>query len=377
MANLEAPIVIDNGTGTIKCGFAGEENRGPKKFPNYVGRPKHHKVMTGGFQDDVLVGYKAMEHKGILKLNRPMSHGMVVDWDDMEKVWDYTFKILKVDNANKHPVLLTESPGNPPQNRGKAAEIFFEKLNTPAFYVQIQALLSLYATGRTTGVVLDSGDGVTSAVPIYEGFALTHAIERSHVAGRDVTEHLSLLLRKAGNNFVSTSEMDVVKNIKEKTCYVVYNIEKTESDAMDDIEPDVPYTLPDGTTIDVGAEQYRAPEVLFNPSIIGREDIGIHQVLVNALLKSDRDLRRKLSPNIRLVGGSTMFNGLGDRLVSEVRKLLLSDTKIKITALRRSRTIAAWIGGCILANLSIFKKMWITKEEWNESGLHVIYQKTH
>merc|ERR1712113_1050942 len=127
----------------------------------------------------------------------------------------------------------------------------------------------------------------------------------------------------------------------------------------------------------MSSEQYRAPEVLFNPSIIGKEDIGIHQVLVNALLKSDRELRRKLSPNIRLVGGSTMFNGLGDRLVSEVRKLLLSDTKIKITALRRSRTIAAWIGGSILASLSIFKKMWITAQEWNEHGNQVIFKKTY
>lgn len=375
---MKSTVVIDNGTGTIKCGLAGDEGKNPKKFSNFVGRPKHHKVMAGGFSNNFLVGKKAMEHRGILQLNRPMRHGSIVDWDDMQRIWEYTFKLLEVEDVTEHPVLLTEAPLNPPEMRGKTAEIFFEKFSSPAIYIQIQALLSLYATGRTTGVVLDSGEGVTSAVPIYEGFALTHAIERSNIAGQDVTEYLRLLLRKAGNNFVSSAELETVKNIKEKTCYVVYNIEKRENDAKEDIEPDVPYTLPDGTSIEIEAEQYRAPEVLFNPTIIGKEDIGIHQVLVNALLKSDREMRRKLSPNIRLVGGSTLFNGLGDRLVSEVRRLLLSaDTKIKITALKRSRTIASWIGGCILANLSMFKKMLITKQEWNENGMQVVYKKTY
>jgi len=372
---MKPTLVIDNGTGVIKCGLAGDDRKGPKKFPNIVGRPKHYKVMAGGFQGDVLVGQEAMEHRGILKLDRPMSYGAITNWEDMERVWRYTYKILNIENPSEHPVLLTEAPLNPPKNRGLAAEVFFENFNSPSMYVQMQALLSLYATGRTTGVVLDSGDGVTSAVPIYEGFALTHAIERSNIAGRDVTEYLRLLLRQNGNNFVSTSELEVVNSIKEKTCYVVYNIEKTELDA--DIEPDVPYTLPDGTCIDVGAEQYRAPEVLFNPTILGKEDLGIHQVLVNSLLKADRDIRRKLSPNIRLVGGSTLFNGLGDRLVSEVRKILLGDTKIKITALRRSRKIAAFTGGCILANLSMFQKMLITRKEWNEGGMQVIYKKTY
>jgi len=380
MEDTNATLVIDNGSGFIKCGFAGDEVSGANSimtFPNFVGRTKHYKVMAGGFSQNILVGMKAKKHRGVLKLNYPVSHGTITDWDDMERVWDYTYRLLKVEDPHEHPVLITEAPLNPPRNRGRVAEIFFEKFNCPAFYTQITALLSLYATGRTTGVVLDSGDGVTSAVPVFEGFALTHAIERSNIAGRDVTEYLQLLLRKAGNNFVSSAELEVVRLIKEKICYVVYNIEKTEYDTKEDIEPDVPYTLPDGTPIEVGTEQYRAPEVLFNPSIIGSEEIGIHQVLVNALLKSDKMLRRKLSPNIRLVGGSTMFGGLGDRLVAEAKKLLYPDQKIKMTALRRTRTTASCTGGTILANLSMFKKMWISRKEWNEGGMQVVYKKTY
>jgi len=376
---MKPALVIDNGTGMIKAGFGDEEHgrNQPTVFPNFVGRPKHYRVMPGGFTSNTLVGNDAMNHRGILKLNRPMSHGIITDWDDMERVWKYTYKLLKVKNRAEHPVLLTEAPKNPPANRGHAAEIFFERLSCPALYVQIASLLSLYATGRTNGLVLDSGDGVTSAVPIYEGFALTHAIERSNVAGRDITEYLIRLLRKAGNKFVSSAEQEVVDRIKIKTCYVVYNVEKTENETVED-EPEVPFTLPDGTSIEVGTEQYRAPEVLFNPSIIGKEELGIHQVLVNALLKSDKKLRRKLSPNIRLNGGSTMFSGLGDRLVSEVRRLLFRDnTKIKIQAFRQKRKIAAWIGGSILASLSMFQKMLIKRQEWDESGMQVVYRKTY
>jgi len=118
---------------------------------------------------------------------------------------------------DQHPVLLTEAPLNPKTNRGKAAEIFFETFNVPALYVQLNAILSLYASGRTTGVVLDSGDGVTSAVPVYEGFTLPNSITRIDVGGRDVTQYLSTLLRKnSGVQLTTSAEMEVVKDIKEK-----------------------------------------------------------------------------------------------------------------------------------------------------------------
>lgn len=370
------PIVIDNGSGAIKAGFAGGEQP-DVTFPSFVGRPRHAKVMSGGLDEDFFVGNKAITHRGVLKLNYPISHGIIQnsqDWSDMQKLWEYTLEELGVQNSEQHPVLLTEAPNNPRSNRAKAAEIFFETFNVPALYVQIQAILSLYASGRTTGVVLDSGDGVTCAVPVYEGFALPHAIQRSDVAGRDVTEYLQLLLQKGGHNLHTSAELEIVKDIKEKICYVSFNIEKAEADAWDDLEPDVPYPLPDGNMIKIRSEKFKAPEVLFNPSIIGQEYGGMHLCLYNAIAKSDMDLRKHFFSTILLAGGSTLFQGLGERLLSELRKLSPRDTKIKIFA-PRTRITSTWVGGSILSSLGQFKKLWVTRSEWEEQGKRAIHEK--
>lgn len=376
MANeLNQPVVIDNGSGLMKAGFAGAEQ--PKLiFPAFVGRPKHHRAMAGASDRDFFVGDKARELRGILKLNYPTRHGITYDWKDQQSLWQYAYDGLNV-MKEEHPVLLTEAPLNPRSNRAKAAEIFFEAFNVPAFYVQMQAILSLYASGRTTGAVLDVGDGVTHAVPVYEGFAMTHSIERADVAGRDVTEYLQVLLRKSGYVFHTSSEMDIVRDIKEKVCHVAYNIEKAEKDEIEEMETEIdrPHKLPDGTQISIGAEKFRAPEVLFNPSLIGLEYGGVHQCLSNAISKSDLDIRRRLYSEIVLSGGSTLFNGFGDRLLFEVRKLAPRDTKIRIFA-PQERILSTWVGGSILASLATFKKMWVTKKEFEESGKNIIFRKT-
>ena len=165
------PVVIDNGSGLIKTGFAGG-NVPRATFRSCVGRLKHSRAMPGGvFQGlDYCIGAKAEEHRGALTLTYPMEHGVVHDWNDMEKLWQYVYSKDNLSvNSEDHAVLLTEAPLNPYSNREKSAELFFENFNVPALYLAIQAILSLYASGRTTGVVLDCGDGVTHAVPVYEG----------------------------------------------------------------------------------------------------------------------------------------------------------------------------------------------------------------
>ena len=176
---VNQPVVIDNGSGVIKAGFAGDQI--PKcHFPNYIGRPKHSRVMAGALEGDLFVGPKAQEHRGLLSIRYPMEHGIVTDWNDMERIWQYIYSKDQLQTfSEEHPVLLTEAPLNPRRNREKSAEIFFETFNVPALFVSLQAVLSLYATGRTTGVVLDAGDGVTHAVPIYE----VHKIKASQSLG--------------------------------------------------------------------------------------------------------------------------------------------------------------------------------------------------
>lgn len=224
------PLVIDNGSGLMKAGFAGAET--PQVvFPSFVGTTKHTRMMPGGAYEgsDVFVGNKVQHHRGLFKIQYAMEHGVVTDWTSMHRVWQHIYSKDMVNVASEdHPVLLTEAPLNPIANRQRAGEVFFEAFNVPSLFVAPQAVLSLYASGRTTGVVLDVGDGVCHVVPVYESFTLPHAITRMDVAGRDVTRHLELLLRRAGYNFQTSAEREIVREIKEKLCYVAFNPTKEE-----------------------------------------------------------------------------------------------------------------------------------------------------
>jgi centractin len=370
------PVVIDNGSGVIKAGFAGEEF--PKLvFPSFVGRPKHVKIMAGAVEGNEFVGQKAEQLRGLLRLNYPIEHGTVKDWLDMELVWNHIYQELSI-QSEEHPVLLTEPPLNPSKNKEQTAQIFFETFNVPALFLSLQAVLSLYASGRTTGVVLDVGDGVTHAVPVFEGFTIPTAVYRIDLAGRDVTEYLQILLRKAGYNFYTTAEKEIVRQIKEKTCYVAFDPQKEEElfeSEKSNKDAQLTYKLPDGNTVELGPERFRAPEILFQPSIVGEEFPGIHECLLNAIQKCDIDMRKTLFANILLAGGSTLFQGFGDRLLKEVKNAAPKDTKIKIYA-PPERKYSTWIGGSILAALATFKKMWITRAEYNEDGFNAIHRKS-
>jgi len=365
------PIVIDNGTGILKAGFAGDQI--PKiNFPNYIGRPKHTRIMAGALENDLFLGKFADENRGLLSIRYPMEHGIVNDWNDMEKIWQHVYSKNQLNaNSEEHPVLLTEAPLNPRRNREKAAEIFFETFNAPALYISIQAVLSLYSTGRTTGVVLDSGDGVTHSVPIFEGFALPHSVMRNDIAGREVTKFLKLLLRKEGYSFNTTAEFEIIKTIKEKACGLTAVPFKEETNQSDKCS----YTLPDGSVIELGACRQIAPELLFRPDLIGDESEGVHEILANSILKSDMDLRKTLYQNIVLSGGSTLFKGFGDRLINELKKIAPKDIKIKISS-PKERLYSTWIGGSILASLDTFKKMWVSKREYENEGPKVLHRKT-
>eukprot|EP00105_Crassostrea_gigas_P011939 XP_011427782.1 PREDICTED: actin [Crassostrea gigas] len=238
-----ACVVIDNGSGMCKAGFAGDD--APRAvFPAVTGRPRYDIVMAGMGSKDCYIGDEAQSHRGVLSLNYPVEHGVVNNWDDMEKIWHHTFyNELRV-APEDHPVLLTEAPLNPKYNREQMTQIMFETFNVPGFYVSIQAVLSLYGAGKTTGIVFDSGDGVSHIVPIYEGYALPHAI----------------------------TEQEIVRDIKENLCYVAMDFEQELCASAQSSALEKSYELPDGQVITIGNERFRCPEVLFQPSFTGCGD---------------------------------------------------------------------------------------------------------
>jgi len=364
-------IVCDNGSGMVKAGFSGDD--APRSvFPSIIGRPKTEQAMLGSAKKDFFVGDDAQQRRGILQIKYPIEHGIVTNWDDMEKIWHHCFfGELRVDPEKKN-ILLTEAPMNPKVNREKMTQIMFETFTAPAMYVGIQAVLSLYSSGRTTGIVLDAGDGVSHTVPIYEGYSLPHAIGRVDMAGRDMTEWMMKLLMGEGNSFTTSAEKEIVRSIKETVCYVAQNFKEEQEKWNDSMNVD--HELPDGTTISIGQPRFKCPEALFKPSMIGLEQPGIQELTFKSIQKCDIDVRRDLFGNIVLSGGTTMYDGLPERLQAEVQALCNTNIKPKVVA-PPERKYSVWIGGSILSSLTTFQNQWVTKAEYDEQGAGVVHNK--
>ena len=379
-SNSQTPTIIDIGTGEVKAGFNGQER--PKiLFKNQFGEPKYNKILKQFNKDnkqisDIYRGEKCDSCLSALKLRKPVDHGSFTNSEDIIPIFNHIFTRLKLDSEEikNHPILVSESLLNPSKNRENIASTLFDYFEVPKLFFASQPILSLYAISNTTGAILESGEGVTQSCIVYEGYSIPCSFERYDYGGGDVTKYLYTLLQNLGFYFDTSAEYQIVSDIKEQLCFacptnMIENIKKNSKFEKEN------YFLPDGNVLKLGEERILPPEILYNPELNGMEFPSFQNMILNSINKVDMELRPKLYESILLSGGNTSIKGTANKVYSEFKKLISQNMKIKIHS-PKNPNLLCWIGGNIISGLEIFKKMWITKEEWNEIGENIVHDKT-
>jgi len=403
MAGRLPACVIDVGTGYTKMGYAG--NKEPQFIiPSAIAVKETAKVgdeaqrrLTRGVEDlDFFIGDEAMDQKTPYAVKYPVRHGLVEDWDLMERYLEQCiFKYLRSEPED-HYFLLTEPPLNTPENREYTAEIMFESFNVPGLYIAVQAVLSLAAsllkkpagTGNLTGVVIDSGDGVTHVIPVAEGYVIGSCIKHIPIAGRSITSFIQHLLREREIGIPPEQSLETAKAIKERHCYMCPNIAKEFN--RYDSEPSKYIKQYTGVnsitkkefTVDVGYERFLGPEIFFHPEFANPDfTVPISETVDSVVQNCPIDVRRDLYRNIVLSGGSTMFKDFGKRLERDLRKSV--DARLRVTEALSGQTpkpievsvishqmqrYAVWFGGSMLASTPEFYNVCHTKAQYDEYG---------
>lgn len=394
------PVVIDMGSGMTKSGFGGDD--APRAvFPSVIGRPFQTATLVGMGKTEY-AGDEAQGKRGVLKMTYPIENGIVKNWDDWEKLIHHNFYDELRVAPEDHNVLMTEPPLNPSSNREKKMQLLFETFSTRANYFVNDSILSLYASGKITGIVLDCGDGITSSVPIYEGYSVVNGMARSNIAGRYITHYLMKILcdkAKESNDkyskylFTGSADRELVRDIKEKLGYTALNFQKEmeDEDNLSSKQENINYELPDGQVVTIDRERFRCTEIMFNPNLMFDDNNNknngngkfksVQQLVYDSINCCEKDVQSQMYPNIVLAGGSTMFTGFTERVEQEMKIITTKKSngnnysdKIGVTA-PAFRKYSVWIGGSIMSKLSTFETMWVTKEQYDETGSSLVHRK--
>ncbi|XP_071499636.1 actin, plasmodial isoform-like [Diadema antillarum] len=364
--NQRLPLVFDNGSALFKAGFAGEEE--PKViFPSIVGKPRHANLKE--FQEALAkmkkhyVGHEAVQKRGILCLRYPIEGGVINKWEDMEALWQHAFDNELQVKPEEHPILLTESPMNTKENRTKILEIMFEKFKSPSVFMANPAVMSLYASGQTNGLVVDIGAGAAHIVPVHKGYAVSDATQHFDVCGRELTDYMMKILIERDIEFCNAGDWRTARAIKEQLGYVALDYDRELQ--SDEAEIKKTYELLNEETVTVGKERFRAAEPLFQPSLLEKGHPGLHQAIWDTVQRCDESIRSAVFSNVVLAGGSTLFPGIKERLEKEIKQITSATFKIRAP---EHRATSAWIGGSIFACNDAFLGMSITREKYEETG---------
>ena len=384
-------VVLDNGSGYLKAGFSNQKT--PEiSIPALVGRQllrygekiemKFLEGEDGPQYKEIMIGDEVIPYRSLLELSYPLEEGIIKNPDDLFKLWEYALtNKLKIEDPSESRVLVTEAPLNPLANKQTICEILFEQLGVKAMNIEAQAKCSLFCEGIDSGVVLDSGDGVTHCIPISEGNILRYNIERLDIAGRHITQYLIRLLQRKGYSFNSSADFEFVRYLKEKYCFVSNDIERDRKLERETTFYNSFHLLPDETRIHLSDEKFEAPEILFSPYLIGSDVNGIPEMMYKSINNCPIDLRKNLYGNLILSGATTLFPGFATRLELEMKKLyketnlkLAENKKIKISINvldSPRRKYSVFIGAGIIGNYyntADSEDYWVSIDEWLECG---------
>jgi actin-related protein 2 len=367
--SLPPVVVLDNGSGYLKAGFSNQKS--PEIcIPALVGRQLlryGEKIETnilegeGSKYKEIMIGDEVIPFRSLLELTYPIDEGIIRNPDDLFKLWEYAItNKLKIEDPSESKILVTEAPLNPISNKKTICEILFEQLGVKAMNIEAQAKCSLFCEGIDSGVVLDSGDGVTHCIPISDGNILRYNIERLDIAGRHITQYLIRLLQRKGYSFNSSADFEFVRYLKEKYCFVSNDIENDRKLERETTYYNSFHLLPDETRIHISDEKFEAPEILFSPYLIGSDVNGIPEMMFKSINNCPIDLRKNLYGNLILSGATTLFPGFATRLELEMKKLykennlkMTENKKIKISINvidSPRRKFSVFIGASIIGN---------------------------
>lgn len=409
-------IVFDIGAHSVRAGYAGEDC--PKyDVPTFVG------TLDEGTKDEIMQTDVPSEEKPKLpekkyfidtnsihlpkenmEIINPVKDGMIEDWDTFEKILDYIYAKDIKSESSLHPVLMSEASWNVRPKREKLTELMFEKYNIPAFFLCKNAVLTAFANGRSTGLVIDSGATQTSAVPVHDGYVLQQAIVKSPLAGDFITAQCRQMFEEknveiAPPYVIATKEVSkeggpaiftkknnlpsvgksfhrhmVNETIQDFQASVLQVSDGPYDESALESIPGVVYEFPNGYNDIFGVERFKICEGLFDPSnvkgIEGSTAIGVTQVVTTSVGMTDIDIRAGLFGSVIVTGGNTLLQGFIDRLNRELLSKTPPSMRLKLISNNTpmERRFNPWIGGSILASLGSFQQMWISKQEYEDQG---------
>uniref|UniRef100_A0A8C6IFE0 Actin, epsilon 1 n=1 Tax=Mus spicilegus TaxID=10103 RepID=A0A8C6IFE0_MUSSI len=366
----KTPLVCDYGSGFSKVGFSGTQ--APQAvFPTILGKMKHTNVLEGLGEQDWFIGAETQTNRTELNMYYPISRGAITNWDNVEKIWHYSFYHSLQIAPEQHPILITEAPLT-----SKEAKSRMTQAQGQGMICTSQRPLrsgNSISTHHGAGTAIESGDGMTYFVPVMNGYPLHLSTTKLDIAGQDLTLYLMKLLSDNGNVLETIADLEYIRDLKDKYSYVAldYNMEMSKTSAPSFQKK---FTLPDGKEINLGQEAFMCSEALFDTSLLERANPGIHMLTLESIMSCEKSHQRTLFNCIVLTGGTSACTGLRFRMQKEMAKVVSPDFCVKVTASPYAK-YSAWIGASILSSLPLSKDMWITNHEYLEIGPSVIFRR--